>query len=48
MQSKRGKFSAAFKDKVVLVSAGDDRTIAELAGEFCVHPNQTLSGKSNR
>jgi transposase-like protein len=40
MQSKRKKFSAAFKAKVALAAIKGDRTIADLASEFGVHPNQ--------
>lgn len=40
MQSKRKKFSAAFKAKVALAAIKGDRTIADLSSEFGVHPNQ--------
>ncbi len=34
MQSKRRKFSAAFKAKVALAAAKGDRTIVDLAAEY--------------
>jgi transposase len=40
MQSKRKKFSAAFKAKVALAAIKGDGTIADLSSEFGVHPNQ--------
>ena len=40
MQSKRKQFSAAFKAKVALAAIRGDRTIADLASAFGVHPNQ--------
>lgn len=36
----RRTHSAAFKAKVVLVAVKGDRTLAELAQQFDVHPNQ--------
>lgn len=45
MQNKRNKFSAAFKAKVALAAVKADRTIAELASEFGVHPNQISKWK---
>lgn len=45
MQNKRRKFGAAFKAKVALAATKGDRTMAELAGEFGVHPNQITKWK---
>lgn len=45
MQNKRNKFSAAFKAKVALAAVKADKTIAELASEFGVHPNQISKWK---
>ena len=45
MQNRRKKFSTAFKAKVALAAAKGDRTIADLAGEFGVHPNQISKWK---
>lgn len=45
MQNKRNKFSAAFKAKVALSAVKADKTIAELASEFGVHPNQISKWK---
>ena len=40
MKNKRRNHSAQFKAKVALAAAKGDKTIAELASEFDVHPNQ--------
>lgn len=40
MAGIRRKHSAAFKAKVALEAAKEQKTIAELAHEFGVHPNQ--------
>lgn len=45
MQNKRKQFSAAFKAKVALAAVKADRTIAQLASEFGVHPNQISKWK---
>ena len=45
MRGKRRSFSAAFKAKVALAAARGDKTTAELAAKFKVHPNQVSSWK---
>ena len=40
MRRKRRNHSAAFKAKVALAAARGDKTLAELAEHYDVHPNQ--------
>jgi len=46
MQNKRRNYSAAFKAKVALAAAKGDKTIAELASEYQVHPTQITQWKN--
>jgi transposase-like protein len=47
MKRIRRTHTAAFKGKVAFESLKEDRTIAELASEFKVHPNQITKWKKH-
>jgi len=47
MKNKRRNHSAQFKAKVALEAAKGDKTIAELASRFEVHPNQVTQWKKH-
>jgi len=45
MENKHRKFNGPFKAKVALAAVKADRTMAELASEFGVHPTQITKWK---
>ena len=45
MITKRKRYDAVFKAKVALEAIKNDRTIAEIASEYGVHPNQITKWK---
>ncbi len=45
MSRKRRKFSPGFKAKVALAAAKGDQTLAELASQYQVYPNQISAWK---
>ena len=45
MKNKRRNHSAAFKAKVALEAVKEEKTIAELAGQYEVHPSQIAKWK---
>jgi len=46
MQNKRRNHTAAFKAQVAIAAVKGDKTIAELASEYQVHPTQITQWKN--
>lgn len=45
MTQKRRQFTAAFKSRVARAALREDKTLAQLASEYGVHPNQITEWK---
>ncbi len=45
MKSMRQKYAAPFKAKLALEALKGERTLAEIAGDYQVHPNQITKWK---
>jgi transposase len=45
MSSRRRKFSSEFKSRVALEAIKGEKTLAQLASEYQVHPNQITQWK---
>jgi transposase-like protein len=45
MKSMRQKYAAPFKAKLALEAIKGERTLAEIAGDYQVHPNQITKWK---
>ena len=45
MSSVRRRHSAAFKEKVVVEAPREEKTMAQLSGEYGIHPNQITQWK---
>ena len=45
MPRKKRKFTAEFKTKVALAACREDRTVAQLASDFGIHPNLITNWK---
>jgi len=44
MRRKRRVFAASFRAKVALAAVKGDKTLAQLADQFEIHPNQVSPG----